>query len=141
MATRATWKRRIILPLFILAIAAVVAVWGSQQRQRRNNEVEAFVTALCGDLAAGRDPALNAGDVLAGPLRSRLAEVIRVAARRPLSIEVAAGDTPEAGRVPRAATHTAVLRVDGTAELGLRLLHDGRPGNIAIIGFWTPPAP
>ena len=57
---------------------------------------------------------------------------------RRLTVEVAAGDTPEAGAWAGAATHTAVLSLDGTEVLGLRVVHHGSGADIAIIGFWLP---
>ena len=75
-------------------------------------------------------------DIVATRLREVLDNVSEPSQR--LTVEIAVGDTPEAGAWAGAATHTAVLSLDGTEVLGLRVVHRGSRDDIAIIGFWLP---
>ncbi len=134
-------RRRIIMPLLILAVAAALAVWGSQQSQRTTEQVRRMVQQVCYEIAhdgdatqqlAGTDP------MVARPLRSRLRNLLDEQALDTLEIDVAAGDVDEIGSARQPATHIAVIRVAGTERLGLRLLHSGEDAPITVIGFWTP---
>ena len=141
------WPRRLILPLVILAVAGGLGLWSSHVHTRQQQEVQAVVASICNDVLAGRDPAsrLTATDPLVrGRLVERLREVLGGTGGTPprLAIEVSAGDTTQAGdAVQGHATHTAVLRVDGAAAMGLRIRHPGGGAGVAIIGFWTPVPP
>ncbi|MHC4217779.1 MAG: hypothetical protein ACYSU7_04905 [Planctomycetota bacterium] len=146
MAERRFWIRRLILPLAIVAVAGGLALLNSHRRAAQADDVHRLVTDLCDDLAAGRDPAshLQATDALiTRPLVSRLRSAIDRAGGRPGALVVVAepGDTPQVGTIGQTATHTAVLSVDGVEVLGLRVVHPGKNGDIAIIGFWTPSPP
>jgi hypothetical protein len=144
MADRGTWARRVTMALVILAVAGGLAVWSSHRQAMQAEEIRRLVLDLCDDLAAGRDPSprLQGSDVLiTGPLVSRLRPVAELARGRAGALEVVVkpGDTPEAGTAGPAATHSAVIRVDGRELLGLRVVHPGSGRDIAIIGFWSPP--
>ncbi len=131
------------MPMAILAVAAGVAWWSSRTAGQEQTEVHSFVTAICDDVRAGRNPSarLAATDRLVGnTLATRLREILGTATEQSqrLTVKVAAGDTPEAGAWAGVATHTAVLSLDGTEVLGLRVVHRGSGADIAIIGFWLP---
>ena len=141
MHDRSPWRRRLIMPVTILAVAAGVMWWSARVASQEHAEVLAFVTAVCDDARDGRTTRLAATDGLvrntvATRLRETLGDVNRPPQR--LTVEVAAGDTPGAGAWAGAATHTAVLSLDGTEVLGLRVVHRGSGADIAIIGFWLP---
>jgi hypothetical protein len=146
MAQRRFWIRRLILPLAIVAVAGGIALVTSHRRAAQADDVQRFVTDLCDDLAAGRDPAshLQATDTLITKLLvSSLRSVVDQTGGRAGALAVMAepGDTPQVGTIGQAATHTALLSVDGVEMLGLRVVHAGKGGDIAIIGFWTPHPP
>jgi len=129
------------MPLAVLAVAAGVAWWSTRVDDQEQAEVHAFVTAICDDVRGGRNPSARLAvtdrlvrDAVATRLREILGDVNRSSQR--LTVEVAAGDTPEAGAAAGAATHVAVLSLDGTEVLGLRVVHRGSAADIAIIGFW-----
>ncbi len=132
------------MPLAILTVAGGLGWWSTHVAARQQREVHDLVAAICDDVFDGRDPnaRLAATDQLVrGRLAARLREVVdRVdGAPQRVSIEVAEGDTFTAPAPAGRATHTATLRADGTVVLGLRILHQGEPAEIAIIGFWAPP--
>ncbi len=129
------------MPVAILAVAAGVAWWSSRVASQEQADVHAFVTAICDDVRDGRNLSarLAATDGLVrNTVATRLQELLGNVKKPPqrLTVEVAAGDTPEAGTRPGTATHTAVLSLDGTEALGLRVVHRGSGADIAIIGFW-----
>ncbi len=131
------------MPVVILAVAAGVSWWSSGIAGQEQAEVHWFVTAICDDVRDGRNPSarLAATDKLVrNTLATRLREILGNAKDQSqrLTVEVAAGDTPEAGAWAGAATHTAVLSLDETEVLGLRVVHRGSTADIAIIGFWLP---
>ncbi len=132
------------MPLAILVVAGGLGWWSTHVAARQHREVHDLVAAICDDAFNGRDPAarLAATDRLVrGRLATRLREVVDRAGGAPqrVSIEVAEADTDAAPATVGRATHIATLRADGTVVLGLRILHQGEPAEIAIIGFWTPP--
>jgi len=110
----------------------VVAVWSAQQRNQQAAEVESFVAAECeaamaGSGAAGQGPA---GDFVTRTAREQLRAALAGVDRSNVSVTVETGEPP--------ATHHAVIAVGGRPVLGLRLVHDGSPGGIVIIGYWIP---
>ena len=126
-----------MMPVAILAVAAGVAWWSSRVATQEQAEVHAFVTAICDDVRDGRNPSawLAATDRLVrNTVLTRLREILGKVDRpsQRLTVEVAAGAWTGA------ATHTAVLSLDGTEVLGLRVVHRGSGADIAIIGFWLP---
>ena len=132
-----------MMPVAILTVAAGVAWWSARIDGQEQAEVHAFVTAICNDVRDGRTPSAPLAathelvrNTVATRLREILVDVDRPSQR--LTVEVAVGDTPEAGASAGATTHTAVLSLDGTEVLGLRVVHRGSSANIAIIGFWLP---
>ena len=130
------------MPLVILAVAGGLGLWSSHVHTRQHQEVQAVVRSICDDVLDGRDPGprLAATDPLVrGRLVERLREVLTGGTPPRLAIEVSAGDTNRAAR--GGATHTAVVRVDGTEAIGLRIRHGGDGPGVAIIGFWTPVPP
>ena len=131
------------MPVAILTVAAGVAWWSARIARQEQAEVHAFVTAICDDVRAGRNPSARlaaTNTLVRNALAMRLWETLGNANERSqrLTVEVAVGDTPEAGASAGATTHTAVLSLDGTEVLGLRVVHRGSSANIAIIGFWLP---
>ena len=121
----------------ILAVAAGVAWWSSRVATHEQAEVHAFVTAICDDVRNGRHPsAWLAGTegLVRNTVLTRLREILGNVDRpsQRLTVEVAAGARTGA------ATHTAVLSLNGTEVLGLRVVHRGSGADIAIIGFWLP---
>ncbi len=141
MHDRSPWPRRLIMTLVILAVAAGVSWWSSRVATQEQDAVHAFVTALCSDVRDGRNPSTRLGatdELIRNTVVTRLRETIGAVNNESqrLTVEVAAGDTPEAGAWAGAATHTAVLSLDGTEVMGLRVVHRGSSADIAIIGFW-----
>ena len=143
MHDRSPWPRRLIMPVAILAVAAGVSWWSSRVASQEQTEVHAFVTAVCDDVRAGRNPSARLAatdglirDRLAARLRALLGNINEPSQR--LTVEVIAGDTPKAGARAGAATHTVILNLNGTEVLGLRVAHRGSGADIAIIGFWLP---
>ncbi len=131
------------MAVVIVAVAGVIGVWGSRQKERQRRAVHDFVAALADDVQRGNDPAprLRGTDRSLMPLViSRLEAVTALSGGTPakFEIETMTGDTDAAGQVPAPATHTAILRVDGNDVLGLRLVHRDPPGDVVIIGYWTP---
>lgn len=127
------------MPLAILAVAAVLLWQGSAIRSDQHDAVRGFVAAVCGDILQGRDPSLRlaATDPLVrGALVQRLEDALDPDSE--LSIEVSAGDTPEAGAFTGSATHVALLKLDGTPVVGLRVAYGADGGDVVIIGFWQP---
>ena len=127
------------MPLAILAVAGGLGLWSSHARTRQQQDIQAVVASICNDVLDGRDPAprLAATDpLIRGRLVERLQEVLEGQLPQ-LEIEVSAGDNTGPGD----ATHTAVIRVDGTEAMGLRIRHGGDGPGVAIIGFWTPVPP
>ncbi len=133
--------RLVIMPVVIVAVAAALAIWESQQTPQTTEQVRRMVQQVCYEIAhdgdatqqlAGTDP------MVARPLRSRLRNLLDEQALDTLEIDVAAGDVDEIGSAQQPATHIAVIRVAGTERLGLRLLHSGEDAPITVIGFWTP---
>ncbi len=133
--------RLVIMPVVIVAVAAALAIWESQQTPRTTEQVRRMVQQVCYEIAhdgdatqhlAGTDP------MVARPLCSRLRDLLDEQALDTLEIDVAAGDVDEIGSAQQPATHIAVIRVAGTERLGLRLLHSGEDAPITVIGFWTP---
>ncbi len=143
MHDRSPWPRRLIMPVAILAVAAGVSWWSSRVASQEQAEVHAFVTAVCDDVRAGRNPSARLAatdELIRGTLATRLRELLGNVNEplQRLTVEVAGGDALEAGAWAGAATHTAVLSLDGTEVLGLRVVHRGSGADIAIIGFWLP---
>ncbi len=131
------------MPLAILVVAGGLGLWSSRVHTRQQQEIQAVVASICNDVLDGRDPTprLAATDPL---MREQLVERLReILGGTPpqLEIEVSDGDTNRAGDTGggagAAATHTAILRVDGAEAMGLRIRHGGDGRGIAIIGFWT----
>ncbi len=142
MHDRSPWPRRLIMSLVILAVAAGVSWWSSRVATQEQDAVHAFVTALCSDVRDGRNPSTRLGatdPLVRNTVVTRLRETISAVNNESqrLTVEVAAGDTPEAGAWAGAATHTAVLSLDGTEVIGLRVVHHGGSADIAIIGFYS----
>ncbi len=136
------------MPLAILAVAGGLGLWSSHVHTRQQQDIQAVLASICDDVIDGRDPTprLSGTDpLMRGRLVERLRKVLGGTPGTPprLEIEVSVGDTTKAGDAAGGgATHTAVLRVDGTDALGLRIRHGGDGRGVAIIGFWTPaPSP
>jgi hypothetical protein len=139
------------MPAVILLVAGGLAILGVRERADERIEVEQFATALVGDVAAGRDPAVHLihSDPLVG------AEVVEsletLLEGEPFQVVVTEGDlrgrTPPSSSRPtdaellQPATHTVMFERDGRVLLTLRIVHHGSRGRIAIIGFQRPPAP
>ncbi len=131
-----------MMPVAILTVAAGVAWWSARIDGQEQAEVHAFVTAICDDVRDGRNPSAPLAathELVRNTVATRLREILGDVDRPPqrLTVEVAVGDAPGSGAAG-AATHTAVLSLDGTEVLGLRVVHRGSSADIAIIGFWLP---
>lgn len=125
--------RRLAMPVVIVLVAAALWLWDSARQPARDREVEQLVADVCREVRAGREPAGAIDPLIADPLIARLEEAL--SAPGALTVSVTPGDTDHAGTRAEAATHTAVIRVDGTEVLGLRVL-DRRTGTILIIGYF-----
>ena len=134
-------RRRFVVPLIILAAAAVVAVWGARNESRRTDDVRQYVLAICQDIANRRDPTSRLGrldPIVAKPM----VDFLRVAlcelppGLEGLEIHVRSGDDPEFG--DGSATHTAMIRVRDRDTLGLRIVHQDQGGDLGIVGIWWP---
>lgn len=134
-------RRRLALPLIILAAAAAFAVWGTQRESERTADIHEFVHAVCQDIANQRDPAARLGrfDPL---IAKQMVDFLRVALNDlapsldGLVIDVRSGDDPEFG--DGSATHTAMIRVRDRDTLGLRIVHQDQGGDLGIVGIWWP---
>ncbi len=128
-------RRRLIMPLVILAVAAGLAVWGTMQKGHRVDEVRHLVQRLIDDVAAGRDPSPGLGDTDPAILRLVIATL---EAHPPEAVEavVRTGDVAAFG--DGSATHHAVIRIDGVDRLGLRLVSPGDRQELLIVGYWVP---
>ena len=138
MTSRSVWARRVIMPLIILAVAGVLAVWGSHRQEQQQREIRQFIVALLDDTRQGREltPRLAASNqALAASLAVHLRTVVDRAGDTTPTIEVTRGDTDAAGPVPEPGTHTALVSVGGEAVLGLRIAYDR---DIVILGYWLP---
>ncbi len=134
-------RRRLAVPLIILAAAAVFAVWGTQRESERSADIHEFVHAVCQDIANQRDPAARLGRL--DPLiAEQMVDFLRVALNdlppslEGLSIDVRSGDHPDFGN--GSATHTAMIQIRDRDTLGLRIVHQDQGGDLGIIGRWFP---
>ncbi len=134
-------RRRVVVPLIVLAAAAAVAVWGTRNESRRTDDVRQYVLAICQDIANRRDPTSRLGrldPIVAKPM----VDFLRVALSElppgleGLEIHVRSGDDPEFG--DGSATHTAMIRVKDRDTLGLRIVHQDEGGDPGIVGIWWP---
>lgn len=141
---RTTHRRRVFIPLVIVAVAAAVWIITARQQMPQVEAVRQIVHQLCLDVAAGRErnnAVIQADRSIAAQLAiSMLRELL---AKRPdvidsLSIDVTAGDHPDFGDAPLHATHTAMIRIGGSDALGLRVLHRDGAQDIVILGYWRP---
>lgn len=134
-------RRRLAVPLIILAAAAAFAVWGTQRESERTADIHEFVHAVCQDIANQRDPAARLGRL--DPLIAKqMVDFLRVALNDlapsldGLVIDVRSGDDPQFG--DGSATHTAMIRVRDRDTLGLRIVHQDQGGDLGIVGIWWP---
>ena len=134
-------RRRIAVPLIILAAAAAVAVWGTQRESERTEDIRQFVQAICQDIANQRDPAARLGRLdpfvakqMVDSLRDALNDL--PPSLDGLVIDVRSGDDPQFG--DGSATHTAMIRVRRRDTLGVRIVHPDQGGDLVIIGLWWP---
>lgn len=143
---RTTHRRRVFIPMVIVAVAA--AVWFTTARQQvpQIEAVRQIVYRLCEDVAAGRernnaviqaDRSL-AAQVAVATLRELLSQRPESAQR--LAVDVTVGDHPDFSDAPLHATHTAMIRIGGSDALGLRVLHRDGAQDIVILGYWRPEA-
>lgn len=134
-------RRRLALPLIILAAAAAFAVWGTQRESERTADIHEFVHAVCQDIASQRDPAARLGR-LDPFVAKQMVDFLRVALNDlapsldGLVVDVRSGDDPEFG--DGSATHTAMIRVRDRDTLGLRIVHQDQGGDLGIVGIWWP---
>ena len=134
-------RRRLAVPLIILAAAAAFAVWGTQRESERTADIHEFVHAVCQDIANQRDPAARLGRL--DPLIAKqMVDFLRVALNDlapsldGLVIDVRSGDDPQFG--DGSATHTAMIRVRDRDTLSLRIVHQDQGGDLGIVGIWWP---
>ena len=133
-------RRRFVVPLIVLAAAAGVAIWGTQNESRRTQDVRQYVLAICQDVA-NRTEITRLGR-LDPIIAEQMVNFLRVALNdlgptlEGLEIDVRSGDSPEFGN--GSATHTAMIRVKSRDTLGLRIVHQDQGGDLGIIGLWWP---
>lgn len=135
-------RRRLLVPLIVLAVAAAIAVWASARETRRMNDVRQMVIQLVREVCSGQETsaALKSVDPV---LRTQLAQALRSACARLDSpsepdIVVISGDRSQRGHLSSTATHTAMIRAEGSDILGFRLHHSGDSSNMSILGYWIP---
>ncbi len=139
--SHASNRRRIAVPLIILAAAAAFAVWGTQRESDRIGDVRQFVHAVCQDIANQRDPAARLGRL--DPLIAKqMVDFLRVALNDlppsldGLVVDVRSGDDPQFG--DGSAIHTAMIQIRDRDTLGLRIVHQDQGGDLGIVGIWWP---
>ena len=133
-------RRRLIMPLVILAVAAGLMVWGSRERGHGLDEVRDLVVRFLDDVAAGRDPSPRLGDtdplILRRVIWALEAHATDLARRDAWEVVVRSGDVGEFG--DGSATHHAVIRTGGVDRFGLRLVGPGDGQELLIVGYWVP---
>ncbi|MDY7110027.1 MAG: hypothetical protein SYC29_15455 [Planctomycetota bacterium] len=141
MSGSATWRRRLLPPLFILIVGGVLAIWASQREAGRLEAVEQLAADLCRSAAAGADltgrvPTSN--PLLSGALIPVLHSVCEPLRDDPEPLEVIAssGDAPNFS--DGLATHHAIIRIAGAERLTLRFVFD--EGDPLIVGYALPAA-
>ncbi len=143
---RTTHRRRVFIPLVIVALAAAVWIITARQQRPQVEAVRQIVHRLCVDVAAGRErtnAVIQVNRSLAG--QSAVATLRALLSQRPeptqgLAVDVTVGDHPDFGDAPLQATHTAMIRIGGSDALGLRVLHRDGAQDIVILGYWRPEA-
>ncbi len=143
---RTTHRRRVFIPLVILAVAAAVWIITARQQKPQVEAVRQIVHRLCVDVAAGREQnnaviqanRSLAGQVAVAELRELLAD--RSDVMDSVSIDVTSGDHPDFSNAPLHATHTAMIGIGDSDALGLRVLHRDGAKDIVILGYWRPEA-
>lgn len=134
-------RRRLAVPLIILAAAAAFAVWGTQRESERSADIHEFVHAVCQDIANQRDAASRLGR-LDPFIAKQMVDFLRVALNDlppsldGLVIDVRSGDDAQFG--DGSATHTAMIRIRDRETLGLRIVHQDQGGDLGIVGIWFP---
>lgn len=137
---RLGWKRRVLWPALILLVAFVISRVEQRRAQTDIPELEAFIRQICAQVVVGDDAALSSHT--SDPL---IAESIVAAVRGSplmdpgaidrLAISISFGDHLTYGN--GAATHHALLGLDGRDILGLRLVR-GSGQDVRIMGMWRP---
>lgn len=127
-------RRRLLLPILTLLLAAFVWFRSSGQAAERDLQVQRFVDQLVADAAPpspSRATIVNSEPIISTLVREQIAEMVAegVAPR----IEILPGDIPNAAGGGRA-THRAELRDAAGRRLLLRLVHPGDESRITIIG-------
>ena len=128
------------MPAVILIVAGAI-VWLNASKQRNaTTEIVALLRVVCSDIVNDRNPTsrINAADpLLIEPMIDHLRKVIPAIGKEleGLEIIVDSGDIDVIGNGD--ASHTAMIRVAGVDQLGVRIiLADGDP--LRIIGIWFP---
>lgn len=143
---RITHRRRVFIPLVIVAVAVAMWIITARQQKPQVEAVRQIVHRLCVDVAAGRErnnAVIQANRSLAG--QSAVATLRALLSQRPepaqrLAVDVTVGDHPDFSDAPLHATHTAMIRIGGSDALGLRVLHRDGAQDIVILGYWRPEA-
>ncbi len=141
---RTTHRRRVFIPVVIVAVATAVWIITARQQMPQVEAVRQIVHQLCVDVAAGRErnnAVIQANRSLAG--QSAVATLRALLSQRPesaqrLAVDVTVGDHPDFRDAPLHATHTAMIRIGGSDGLGLRVLHRDGAQDIVILGYWRP---
>jgi hypothetical protein len=135
-------RRRLLMPLAILLIGGGIALWGTQRQAKQSEEVRQMVLSLCRDVVAGHDVSqrLQALSSTQSSLLIRALTDACSAARdeKDIVVNVTPGDLEDGSAFAGAATHIAVIQIDGISSLGLRMRHNGDGKPIEILGHFTP---
>jgi hypothetical protein len=130
------------MPLAILLIGGAIALWGVQRETKRSEEIRQTLLLLCRDIRAGNDVTQRIRLMSAAPDPLLMNALERASwsanSSDEFSIEVTPGDVEDNSAFAGTATHVAMIRVNGSNVLGLRIRHDGGDAPIKILGHFSP---
>jgi len=128
-------RRRFMIPMLTIAVAAAIFGWSRWTAPQRADEVRVLVVGLLAEAEGprpARGPIEGTDPVLAPIVRDALAAVRATGEARSqqIGVDVQAGDVPEGDG---AASHHVALLVGGRPHTVLRVRHAGTAG-IRIVG-------
>lgn len=135
-----TGRRRFLMPAVILIVAGAILWLNASKQRNATTEIVRLLRTVCSDIVNDRNPAgrINAADpLLVESMIDHLSKVTSAMGKEleGLEIIVDSGDIDVIGNGH--ASHTAMIRVAGVDQLGVRIiLADGDP--LRIIGIWFP---